>query len=500
MAFQQKNEQTVRVQFAGGFEGRNSNTAKDKRYVNMYVEKFGTEESHTLKVVKRPGIVQDHETAQGTIRGCFGWINEVWTVVDDVLYQGVADVLTLTTTTGQIGFTACTTSGASTMFFCDGVKGYVIDTDGIITEITDVDFPTPHVPTPVFIDGYVCIPRYDSADIYNCDLDDPLSWTASNFITSELFPDNLVSLARQNNQIVAFGSTGTEFFYDAANPTGTPFAKNSGAFLQIGSCSPYCIGQNERYCFFIGQSQSGGRSVWKLDGFSPEQVSTDSIDRILDAEGADIVDATGYLIRLAGHFFFVICLQARTFVYDIDLKVWHEWSTSKSIAYATGGAAINTSSIDDIAINGSAGDSSVTTVVTDEPFVWRNAADKGDGKVYLVHSQTGIVAHFDTFTYTDLGVTMKCAINTAIIDFGSTARKFIHRMSVVSDLATNTLYVKWSDDDYQTWSKLHQINMSSRPVLHRLGATRRRAFNLYYTDNQPFRIEALEFITSKGET
>ena len=36
-------------------------------------------------------------------------------------------------------------------------------------------------------------------------MDDPSSWNATNFVSAESFPDSVIGLARQNNQIVAFG-------------------------------------------------------------------------------------------------------------------------------------------------------------------------------------------------------------------------------------------------------------------------------------------------------
>lgn len=486
---------TTRYKFSGGFEGRDSTTTKDQRFVNMYLE---TVRSDRVLLVKRPGLVAYYSNDAGVGRGIFSFNNHVWSVIGNKVYMDTTHVYTLATSTGIIGFTGCTDEGLPRMFFCDGTNGYVINLSNAITQITDPDFPSPHTPTPVYIDGYVCLPRSGSADIYNCDLEDPFSWNPSNFITSELFPDDVKSLARQNNQIVAFGETGTEFFYNngANQTTGTPLARNQGAFLQMGSCSPYAIGQNEKNCFFISQSQSGGRAVWKLDGFTPTKVSTAAIERVLDYEDTVINNATGYIIRLAGHFFFVICLTTRTLVYDLDENVWHEWSSSKQNTITS--SQLDGSAIDTIAVNANAN--------TDEDFFnttewkWTFASDIGDGTVYVLNKSSGEIAQFSLYASMDIDQIIRCEVNTPVLDFGSYKRKFIHRLAIVSDLATNNIFVKWSDDDYQSWSSVKIINMENRPVLHRLGQFRRRAFNIYYTDNYPLRLEGLEFIVSEGET
>lgn len=548
----------VRYKFFGSLQGRDSTTTKDQRFVNMFPEQV---EPDRFILVKRPGLDFYNSTINQVGRGIFRFNGSVWSVVGNAVYKNTTQVYTLATSTGQIGFTDCTEEGVGRLFFCDGTDAYVVDKSDVITKVnvtysawtgttsysagakvrptventiyyevltggtssgteptwpitlgtTVTDgtvtwiakgyyggFPSPHTPTPVYIDGYVCLPHADSADIYNCDLENPYGWSASNFITSELFPDEVTALARQNNQVVAFGQSGTEFFFDNGvnQPTGTPLAKTSSAFLQMGTCAPYCIGQNERYCFFISQSYSGGRAVWKLDGFQPEKISDEAIGRILDYEGTAIGNATGYLIRLVGHFFFVICLSSRTIVYDIEEKLWHEWNSIQTVNITED--QINGAAIDATAINSTSDGSGTGTATSEWP--WRYATDIGDGTVYLLHQESGVISKFNPRTYLDIDNFIQCEINTPVIDFGSYKRKFIHRMSLIGDLAPNSVFLKWSDNDYKDWSNTHQIDMENRPVLHRLGSTRRRAFNMYYSDNYPLRLEGLEFVVEEGET
>lgn len=553
---------TVRYKFANGFEGRDATTNKDQRFINVFPEKVGdrillvkrpgldnyleTSEgegrgifsfnNHIWSVIgskiyrdntdtgitlgTSTGIVggtQCTEEGLGRLFICDGtdayvidtsnvitkvpttytaWAANTAYTVGSHVRPTVANTIyyEVQSTSGSSPYT----SGASEPTWPTQIGNTVVD-----NEITWVargyygGFPSPHIPTPVYIDGYVCLPAADSADIYNCDLENPYGWSASNYITSELFPDEVTALARQNNQVVAFGQTGTEFFFDngANQPTGTPLAKTSSAFLQMGSCAPFAIGQNERYCFFISQSQTGGRAVWRLDGFQPTKVSDEAIGRVLDAEGDDIIDATAYLLRLVGHFFYTICLKNRTLVYDIEENVWHEWTSTTQQTVTD--SQINGSTLDTKAINGNG---IANTGYNTTAWVWRYATDIGNGDVYFLHQESGDIAKFNRTSYKDVGQIIRCEVQTPIIDFGSYKRKFIHRLNIISDLAQNDVFVRWSDNDYQTWSLPKVINMESRPTLHRLGATRRRAFNIYYTDNYPLRIEGFEFIVEEGET
>jgi hypothetical protein len=485
------------------FQGRNSTTTKDQRLSNCYIEtieRFNYQSPGRVAIVKRPGI--DAYTSQtiGEGRGLWEFNGSVWYVIGNILYKdSAASGTVLTTTTGIVGNVGCTTAGIPSLFFCDGTKGYVIDNTNTVTLIVDADFPSPHVPAPAYIDGYVCVIRANSADVYNCDLETPTSWTASNFLTAELFSDHAVSLARQNNQIVVFGENSTEFFYNngANQPTGTPLARNQGAFMQVGTPAPYAVGQNERYCFFVGSSLSGGHTVWKLDGFQPTPVSTDAIDRVLNLEGVNIANATSFLIRLVGHFFFVLRLTSRTFVYDIDEEVWHEWTSTLGnnplALYTIGGS----SAINSFYIN----KPSLTVVGnTTGNFAYKFAADLGNGQVYLLGASTGTVAVFNESSYVDVGQIIYLEFTTPIIDYGTTRRKFMHQLTLVGDLQANTIQLRWSDNDYQTYSSYKSLSLTSRPVFTRLGMFRRRNLNMNYIANSPFRLEGLEIIYSEGES
>ena len=502
---------------ANQFQGRNSTSlTKDQRLINCYIESIEPATLYSpgrVAIVKRPGVDQFYANTSGVGRGIWAFNDKIWHVIGDVLYKsGVAEGTVLTTTTGYVGSVGCTIAGIPALFFCDGTKGYVINSSDVVTLITDVDFPTPHIPTPVYIDGYVLVARAASADIYNSDLDAPTAWTASNFITAELFPDIVTSLARQNNQVVAFGEKSTEFFYDAANPTGTPLSRNTGAFLQVGCASPYAVGQNERFCIFVGQSDSGGRTVWKLDGFQPEQISTESIDRVLDAEGTSITSATSMLLRLLGHFFYVLHLSNRTFVYDIKEKLWHEWANATSNRFAvaqidgtagadgiTGNFVINgLSQINGHYINKPA---YISLGSINANFFYAQAADLGDGRVFLLGGTNGTVGKFNETKYQDENLNIYCQFTTPIIDFDTYQRKFLHQLTVVGDLSSSSaLFIRWSDDDYQSYSSYKSLSRSSRPVFTRLGMFRRRNFDFAFFNDLPFRMEGLDLVYTTGET
>lgn len=462
-----------------------------------------------------------------TARGFAYWNGKYYSVLGSKLYENSTEKVTLSTSSGKCGFEEFDNSGTSYLFLCDGTNAYVINAAGTVTQVnqtysawagstnyalgdrrvptslngyyyevttdagssgggepswplsigsTVVDggitwtcsgeyggFPTPHIPTPKFIDGYMTLPLAASLDIYNSDVDNIYGW-GPNFVSAEMWPDNIITTLRQNNQLLALGTVSGEFFYDAASATGSPFARNEGTVLQIGCCAPYCTYENERFCIFIGQSGSGGRAVWLLEGFQPKKVSTEAIERVLDAEGSSITNARGYGLRTKGHLFFVINLTSCTLVYDVEEKVWHEWSTNSSDTHVA--------------------------------FKYNFQADLGNGKSALLHNTDGYVYILDPSVYRDNTTTILGDIYTGKYDSSTMNRKFMHNLTVVGDLGA-TYTIRWSDDDYTNWNAYKTLD-SARPWFARCGSFRRRAFNIRHNANEDARLEALEFEVDTG--
>lgn len=331
-------------------------------------------------------------------------------------------------------------------------------------------FPTPHVPSVTFIDGYIVLCRQNSVDVYTCDLDEPTIWSSGNYLSAEMFPDPVIALARQNNQVVVFGHNSIEFFYDAANASGSPLSRNDSTTIQMGTAMPYGLYQNEQFCAYVSHSDSGGRAVWVINGFQPKKVSDEYIERILDAE-ADLLGCRAFGLRTMGHLFYIINLKStnRTLVYDMDEKLWHEWSSN------------------------TAGNHGV--------FECNYMSDRSDGMAYLLHKSNGCLYRLDPTVYRDDGVDILCELVTNRYDMDTYNRKFMSSVKVVGDRysTTNSVTLQWTDNDYITWSNAKTIDLTDDyPAFHRLGAFRRRAFKLLHSSNNPFRVESLECVYTEG--
>lgn len=524
---------TKRFPFVGSHNARNSSGSKDQRYVNCYPEsiKNPLNDGKRIYLIKRPGLTTQINPGNASVgRGLFYWNGKVYNVFGSKLYANTTELQTLGTSTGTVGFIAANGT-TDYLFVCDGTDAYVVSTTDVVTKVnqtysawtaaatlavgarrvptvanslyyevtaittgitagaeptwpttiglTVVDggvtwtckgyyggFPSPHIPTPVFADGYVFLPQSGGDKIFNADFDNPQSWNPINYVSAEMYPDDLVGLARQNNQVVAFSTNSTEYFYDAANVNTSPLARNDGGAQQIGCASYNTMVSFEQSMIFVGQSELGGRAVWLTEAFQPKKISIEWVDDVLDSEAANISTANAFLIRVRGHQFYVLNLNSRTVVYDIDEKMWHEWSSNSS------------------------GNHSV--------FQCTFACDYL-GEPLLQHTSNGKIYKLDTRTYQDDGTDILVEAVTSLIDLDDNNRKTCHTFTLICDRTTTSSFatLSYSDNDYGSWSAGRTLDLSTRPFLQSLGMFRRRAFKVTYTDNFPFRVEALELYVNK---
>lgn len=467
--------ETKRVNFISNPQQRSSDANKDFRLVNMMTEVLkspvGDQSKYYIK--SRPGMTYAYSTQTAAGRGLYYWVYSgtgyAMAVVGDKVYSNGTAVLTLTTSTGECGFTEFVSStGVVSLVLLDGTKGYVFSNPSTAVQITDPDFPTPHIPTPIFLDAYLLVGKLGTTDVYNSDLDDPTKWTAGSYISAEMYPDTLVGLSKNNNYVYAIGSGSVEYLYDAANATGTPLARHESAVQQFGCAAVGSIVQTEKEVIFLGETGNGGHTVWTIDGFKEKEIGIPAIKSALLAEGSNLANIKAHCIRVSGQKLYIMCLTSRTLVYSFTTEMWSEWSTA-------GGA-----------------------------FIGTHAADGPNGAAYILGATDGNVYTMSEDYFTDNGTPIVCSVISSKLDFDTINRKFMHRLSLIGDVPDSTLVdsavtIQWSDDDYKTWSPARTLRFTADlPAIFQGGMFRRRAFKISYALPHLFRLETIELDINKG--
>lgn len=393
-------------------------------------------------------------------------------ITQDLVYAGFLN------TVAGVNFTEFLyENGTVTLIIADGqVFGELTQTP-VFTPCVDPDRPATFNNYPVFLDGYLFLSQ-TNGNIMNSDLNAPLAWTASNVITAESYPDNLTGLARVGNYILALGKQSLEWFYDAANPTGTPLARVDGATQQIGFIQGLVAGENAVY--FVGRAAKGVTSVYRVQGLKAEELGEPTVRRWLNTTSIT-ADSRGHLVTLNGHRFYIAILARnnapiQTYLFDLETNIW----SSMTLGSATVGTFFFSS----------------TQVLNRD--ITNNFAQS---MTYLSSFNAQTVIAFRSELYQDSNVDFTVQFTTSPYDFGTMRTKFGARMLLATDQTPTSSFmnVSWSDDDQLTWSTPRPVDTAnSYKQLYALGSFRSRSHRVTYTANFPMRWQSIELDYEQG--
>ncbi len=392
------------------------------------------------------------------------------------------------------------------------------------------------VPGIAYLNGYFCVMDVNGV-IYNSAEDNPASWTALEYVTAQAENGAGKAIAKSLNYLVAFKEWSTEFFYDAKNePPGSPFSPVDNGFTQVGCASGDSLAEVDGALMWIAQVRQRGRSVYVMRGTDQQKVSTPDIERILNL--STLASVFAYGLKVDGHTLYVLTLVDLnvTLVYDAQSGTWVQWSTLTAAASVnvssitrvgttatvTTGTAHGLSDGDPVTIagasqsdyNGTFQISYVSTTVftievanspvtpatgtitavpyTESYFKLTKYANAGGTNTFL-HESNGYTSTMSSSVYQDNSAPINFTMRTARLDGGSLNRKQLGQLCLVGETTGDTVMIRFSDDDYTTNSIYRRLSIATeRPALRRLGAFRRRSFEVKHTGNTDPRLEAME--------
>ncbi len=460
---------------------RQPQSGKDVDYLNVFFEVIMSKEigDKDACIVKRPGVDIYIPGGSTNIRGMYysNDFRKLYYVYGNTLAVWNVDTNTSVTvlpgffasTVGDVGFTDYLyDSGQQSILITDGLLLKQITNAEVVTTCTDPDIPTPHQPYPVFLDGYIFLLKTGTSDLYNSNLNDPLQWTAGDFISSEILPDQALRPAKINNYIIVFGTESIEYFFDAANTTGSPLQRNDTPVKFNGYLGGFAQWGNKIY--FVGNNVQGQPDIYILEDLKMDPAGDVTLCRYLANLTNGYGTFKGNIVGIAGHVFYLINAGSWTYVYDLMTKLWARWAFQQQPSFP------------------------MTNVV--------NAKTGTTYYTFFSLFNSDVIYNFSTSVYQDVNVNFTCAGQTRNETFGSYNQKNMSRLIVWADKPnTNSLInVSWTDDDYLSYSTPRPIDLfQERPSTDRLGRFRRRAFKWTYADNQPFRIKGFEVNINKGQ-
>jgi len=472
---------TVRVPLSLEINTRpNVFTTKDEDYLNCYLDVIKDKYADDKRkfITKRAGSFTFlASVAANQIRGMFFWADQqilFYAVNNDIYSYNLSSGVNTTinnpfgTTSGEVGFCEYLyDNNTSVIIATDGTTLIQIDSSNVVTTCVDADLPV-HLPYPVFLDGYLFIVKTSSADIYNSDLNNPMAWTAGNFISAEIEGDFLRRIAKINNYLVAFGTNTIEYFWDAGVDTGSPLQRNDSVVKQIGYHGGFA--QIGKVIYFLGNDTHGQPDVFKLEDLKIEPVGTPIISRYFNQHTITFRNVTGNIVSVAGRQFYVINGGPYTWVLDTEHRLWARWAYKDTDKF-------------------------------DMTYCVNVTFGSSYKPIFALNQSVSTLYYMAESTYGDDDVPFLVQVISEPEDFGTLNRKFMYRLSVLGDrpASDSTVNLYWSDDDYQEWSGPVEIQMNQDlPSAYRLGHFRQRAFKITQESLALFRIQTLEATINKG--
>lgn len=498
-------------------------TEYESGITNGMIQKLGDK----IEVTQRPSIdiFEDAEAASGLDgrgRGVYYWEQNstLYFVENDTVYRDSysTTVGTITAGTERICFYEGLDSiGNPVLILVDAANNNAkkITTAHTLTAYTPTNFPSTLVQGGAVLDGYLFF-MDEEGIIYNTNLDNVDTMSATDFINSERDRDKGVYLGRHRESVVSFGTRTIEFFYDAGNATGSPLNRRQDIFHNVGCADGQSVWENGDIIYFVGSDPSGSLGVYKLENYGLTKVSSDTISSYINHNVTkEEFSIVGSGLNAQGHLFYVLTLYTlpmgvatppiypeKTLVFDTTAVLWGVWSTNInghahfpliSWTRRTGGH-----------------NPSVSARVGEGILANGDVITLGDNMIPLdtILGFTGyfednyIVPTYYSLASPDTNEPIALNIRTGMWDGDTNKLKFQNYVKPTMDetSASYDLVLKWSTSTEQegTFTTGRTLDTSKRQYARRGGKFTRRNFNLYYAGDEQLYVHNLEIDVTVG--
>lgn len=351
-----------------------------------------------------------------------------------------------------------------------------------VSATTANQYPGTVVPGIAYLDGTTYVMDSTGNIWGSAGLNNAVTWDPLNVIAASARADGGVFLATQLSYVIAFKQWTTQVFYDAANATGSPLGPVPDATIPYGCLSALSVQKIDETLFWLSANQSYSPQVIMMENLGPQIISTPSVERLLNNLLLEVgiyksqVNLYSWVFQYGGHRFYGITslTQNFTLVYDVDQKLWYQWTD----AY---GNCWNIGNFTYIAPSPLQGGILVGQLLTGGVY-----PGTVEGNLYEINS---------SYVYsTDLGYTFPVDIFTPNFTGGTTRRKHLNMMYFDTDQVRGSkLKARYSDDDYQSWSNFRSIDLSlDQPYLDQEGTFTKRAYHFRHESPTVYRMKAGE--------
>lgn len=307
----------VEIPFLGGAYTARSKNLNAQVCQNLYLEVDQTGAKNIIALVGCPGMKPWLNIGvAGEVRGFHEFLGELYAVIKNSVYK----------ITTEKAYTLVGTIGTSTGWVDmddDGVYLAIFESTGgwtwngtTFAAISDADLPL--VSSATYQDGYWIVSRQNSDQIFITAADDPTSWDATDFATSEGLGDILTTVKSVDRQLCLIGTETTEIWYNSGDTF--PFSRNPGGYISIGSNAKRSVASVLGELMFLDHHNR----IVRKQGLQIVPVSTYQIDYLISTM-TRTSDAVGFMYAQEGHVFYELSFPTdlKTICYDVTTGFFH---------------------------------------------------------------------------------------------------------------------------------------------------------------------------------
>jgi hypothetical protein len=278
--------------------------------------------------------------------------------------------------------------------------------------------------------------------IYNSNPGAYLTFSSTSFIVPETKGDLCQAIINYKNNLVAFSSQSTEFFYDGAIELGSPLVRQEAYTQLYGIFDRTDLAQLGDNVFFMSWGDRQGFGIYTLDNFNVTKISNSYIDTLLnndDMTGGSPSNFDVYMAVMSGDVCGAVGLTiSNHLAYNFTQGAWFEYDCPIATIHPPGGGGITVAQ----------------SLVTGSQY---------RTTFFVLPYGTDII----TYSYLSQDYNPSISITAEYVediqDFGSQRWKHFEQIYAIGDFGNNTVELAYTPYmDYTNWSTYQ----SRTPVQH----------------------------------
>lgn len=187
---------------------------------------------------------------------------------------------------------------------------------------------TPFVPITVGVISGLVVSIEEGTNRFYWSTDDGATWPALNFQTAEAYPNSLINLVIDHQELWLFGNRRTQVFVVGSDPD-APFEAVQAGVIEMGLAARRAVAQLDNSIFWLGKNKNGDVMVFRANGYTPLRVSDHAVENAMRSYGFHD-DASMHPFQLNGRSCIRLTFPSArsglgaTWEYDVNMNHWTE--------------------------------------------------------------------------------------------------------------------------------------------------------------------------------